>query len=236
MSSTVNCFGSAQVCGIRVARLNSACQSVAGVSNAVATSAIVKIASTPEYAQGEEFFLKNGCGQVCISSKVTDKIKRVNLALELCTRDPALVEILSGASVITDGTDIIGYSRRGVGAADPAPCSIEIWTKAVGVNNTCTALGASGYGDAKWHRVIWPKATFNLSAVTFENAIATLTLDGFGESNPHFNDGPFNDVPVGITLDTSSPEHMFLDMIGPPTLACGYTAIPVPVQPTGPTA
>jgi hypothetical protein len=174
MATTVNCFGSAQVCAIRVARLNTACQSVAGASNAVATSAIVKVTSTPEFAQGEEFFMKNGCGQVCISSKVTDKIKRVNLGLELCTRDPALVEIISGASVITDGLDIIGYSRRGVGAAAPAPSSVEIWTKAVGVNNTCTVPGATGYQNAKWYRVIWPKATFNLSAVTFENAIATL--------------------------------------------------------------
>lgn len=233
---SANCFGSAQVCAIRVARLNSACTFVEGANNAVATSAIVKVGSTPEYAQGEEFFMKNGCGQVCISSKVIDQIKRVNLSLELCTRDPALVELLSGASLITDSTDIIGYSRRGIGAAAPDPVSVEIWTKAVSANNTCSATGVDSYASARWWRVIWPKATFTLGDVSFANEIATLTLSGFGESNPNFYDGPFNDVPTGITLDTTSPEHMFLDLVGPPTLACGYTTAPVPVQPTGPTA
>jgi len=231
----VQCFGSAQVCAIRVARMTASCSFVVGTTNAVATSAIVKVSSTPEYAPGEEFFMKNGCGQVCISSKVLDKIKRVNLAMELCTRDPALVELLSGATLISSGTDTIGYSRRGIGAADPNPVSVEIWTKAVGLNNTCPPVGTTGYARAQWYRVVWPKATFTLGEVNFANEIATLTLSGYAESNPNFYDGPFNDVPSTVTLDTASPEHMFLDLVGPPTLACGYTATPVPIQPTGPT-
>ena len=230
------CKGSAQVCAIRVARLLPNCAHAPGTNNAAASSAIIRINSSPEYSAGEDFEMKNGCGQVCISSKIIDQIKRVNLSLELCTRDPALVELLSGASIITDGSDVIGYSRRGIGAAAPAPVSIEIWTKAVSVNNTCSAPGVDGYAAARWWRVIWPKATFTLGDVSFANEIATLTLSGFGESNPNFYDGPLNDVPHTVTLDPNSPEHMFLDLVGPPTLACGYTAIPVPVNPTGPTA
>jgi hypothetical protein len=95
------------------------------------------------------------------------------------------------------------------------------------INNTC-APAVEGYGDAKWWRVIWPKATFTLGDVAFANEVATLSLAGFAENNPNFTTGPFEDVPAGVTLDTSSPEHMFLDLIGPPTLACGYTAAPVP--------
>jgi hypothetical protein len=221
------CFGSAQVCAIRVARLNTDCTFVSGANNSVATSAIVRLASSPEYSPGEDFEMKNGCGQICVSMKNCDQLKRMNLGLELCTRDPALVELLSGASLITDGADIIGYSRRGIGSACPSPVSVEIWTKAMTINNTC-APAVEGYGDAKWWRVIWPKATFTLGDVAFANEVATLSLAGFAENNPNFTTGPFEDVPAGVTLDTSSPEHMFLDLIGPPTLACGYTAAPVP--------
>jgi len=192
------------------------------------STAIVRIASSPEYSAGEDFEMKNGCGQLCVVMKNCDQLKRMNLSLELCTRDPALVELLSGASLLTDGTDIIGYSRRGVGKACPASVTVEIWTKAMSINNTCPPASVDDYSDARWWRVVWPKATFTLGDVNFANEIATLTLNGFAESNPNLEDGPFNDLPAGVTLDTSSPEHMFLDLVGPPTAACGYTAVPSP--------
>lgn len=222
-------FGSAQVCAIRVARLNTSCAPVSGATNAVATSAIVKIASSPEYSQGEDFEMKNGCGQLCVVMKNPDLIKRVNLQMELCTRDAALVELLTGASLISATTDIVGYSRRGVGLAGPGSVSVEIWTKALSINNTCPPTGASSYATAQWWRVIWPKATFTLGDVQFANEVATLTMTGFAENNPNFGNGPFNDVPAAITLDTASPEHMFLDLVGPPTTQTGYIAVPTQV-------
>lgn len=217
-----HCFGSAQVCAIRVARLTSTCEFTPGATASVATSAIVRVAASPDYSAGEDFEMKNGCGQICVSMKNCDQLKRMNLQMELCTRDPSLVELLTGASLITDGSDIIGYSRRGVGAACPTPVSIEIWTKAMTINNTCPPASVDDYSDARWWRVIWPKATFTLGDVNFANEIATLTLTGFAESNPNYDDW-FNDIPAAVTFDTSSPEHMFLDIAGPPTLACGYT-------------
>lgn len=224
---TAYCFGSAQVCAIRAARLDSSCMPEPGATNGIASSAIVRVASSPEYSPGEDFEMKNGCGQICVSMKNCDQLKRMNLQIELCTRDPALVELLSGATLITDGSDIIGYSRRGIGAACPSPVALEIWTKAMTINNTCQS--GSGYAAAQWWRIIWPKATFTLGDVSFANEVATLTLTGFAENNPNLDDGPFNDIPAGITLDTSSPEHLFLDLVGPPTTACGYTTVPVPV-------
>lgn len=221
------CRSSAQVCAIRVARLASNCTFVPGASSAVASSALIRIGSSPEYSPGEDFELKNGCGQLCVSLKNCDQLKRMNLTLELCTRDPALLELMTGAPVYTVGQDIIGYSRRGIGATCPPSVSVEIWTKAVGIQNTCpTVVEPVGYEEAQWWRVVWPKATFTLGDVTFANEIATVTLSGFAESNPNFASGPFQDI--DLTLDPTSPEHMFLDPDGPPTLGCGYTTTPVP--------
>lgn len=230
----VLCFSSAQVCAVRLARLASNCQFVAGANNAVATSAIIKVDSTPVYVTGDDFEVKNGCGALCATLKVCDQLKRMDLSIEFCTRDPALLELSSGATTYTDGTDIVGFSRRGIGKSCPDSVGVEIWTKAINTQNNCPPIvaAAASYADSQWWKIIWPKATFTLDAVSFGNAIATFTLKGFAEANPNWGDGPFNDLDPAIgALDPDSPEHMILDQVGPPALGCGYTVAPVPPQP-----
>jgi len=228
------CKGSAQVCAIRVSRLLPNCLHAAGVNNSAASSAIIRMNASPDYSQGEDFEMKNGCGQLCVTLKNCDQLKRMNLNLELCLRDAPLIELLTGATTYTDGTDIVGYSRRGIGLPCPDSVSVEIWTKAVTTQNNCppVVLPNGSYLDAQWWRIIWPKATFTLGDISFANEVATLQLTGFAENNPNFGDGPWNDVdPLILPLDPDSPEHMFLDQVGPPQLGCGYTSLPVPVQP-----
>lgn len=220
-------FSSAQVCAIRVARLSAACEPVAGATNSVATSAIMRVAASPEYTQGQDFEMQDGCGRIAVSLRTCDQLKRMNLQLELVTRDPALIELMTGATLIVDGTDTIGWSRRGVGAACPSSVSVEVWTKTASVNNSCPPVAAGTYADSQWWRTIWPKATFTLGDITYANEIATMSFSGYSENNPNFEDGPFNDVPVGaLPLDVTSPEHTFLDPTGPPSLVCGYTTVP----------
>jgi hypothetical protein len=222
------CKGSAQVCAVRIARLLPNCTFAVGPNNAAASSAIIRVNASPEYSPGEDFEMKNGCGQLCVSLKNCDQLKRMNLQVELCLRDPAMIELMTGSRTYTDGTDIVGYSRRGIGAACPDSVSMEIWTKAVTTQNTCPVAGGGGYVDAQWWRTIWPKATFTLGDVSFANEVATLQLTGFAEANPNFLNGPFNDVdPLIGVLDPDSPEHMILDQAGPPVLGCGYITTPV---------
>jgi len=223
------CKGSAQVCAIRVSRLLPTCAFAEGPNQSAASSAIIRMNATPEYSAGDDFELKNGCGNLCVTLKVCDQLKRMNLDLELCLRDPTMIELLTGATTYTDGTDIIGYSRRGIGKSCPDSVSVEIWTKAVTTQNSCPPIiaPAASYADAQWWRIVWPKATFTLGDVSFANEVATLKLTGFGEANPNFLNGPFNDVdPLILPLDPDSPEHMFLDQVGPPTLGCGYNTVP----------
>ncbi len=217
------CLGSARVCALRVTRLNSACQIVAGANNAVVSSAIVRLQSSPEYETGDEFVQKNGCGDIYLLVKTQDKLKRVNLDLELATRDMELLELLSGGNLYTDGPDVIGFSRRGVGEADPDPVSVEIWTKAIptGAGGACAAVGA-----ASWWRWVYPRATFTLGDVTHENGIGMVSLKGYADPNVYWGNGPFNDWPADELLDENSPEHFVLDTVGPPTAQCGYITVP----------
>ena len=217
------CLGSARVCALRVVRLNSNCQIVAGANNAVVSTAIVRLQSSPEYETGDEFVQKDGCGNIALLVKTLDKLKRMNLQLELCTRDMELLELLTGGNLYTDGADVVGFSRRGVGSDDPDPVSIELWTKAIptGTNGSCSTPGV-----ASWWRWVYPRATFTLGDVSHENGIGMVQLTGFAEPNVYWGNGPFNDWPADELLDENSPEHFVLDSVGPPTAQCGYTTVP----------
>lgn len=219
------CLGSARVCALRVARLDANCQIVDGANNAIVSSAIVRLQSSPEYEAGDEFVQKNGCGEIELLVKTLDKLKRMTLQLELCTRDMELLELLTGGNLYTDGADVIGFSRRGVGASDPDPVSLELWTKAIP-----TGAGTGSCPDpsagASWWRWVYPRATFTLGDVTHENGIGMVMLSGYAEPNVYWGNGPFNDWPADELLDENSPEHFVLDEVGPPTSQCGYITVP----------
>jgi hypothetical protein len=219
------CLGSARVCALRVTRLDSTCQIVKGANNAVASTAIVRLVSSPEYETGDEFIQKNGCGDICLYVKNADKLKRMNLTMELCTRDMELLELLTGASLYTDGGEVVGLARRGVGATDPDPVSLELWTKAIpsGTSGACADPNAG----ASWWRWVYPRATFTLGDVTHENGIGLVSLTGFADPNPYWVNGPFNDWPADGYLDQESPEHFVLDSVGPPAGQCGYISVPL---------
>jgi hypothetical protein len=218
------CLGSARVCALRVTRLDEYCQFVTGAGNAVVSSAIVRLQSSPEYETGDEFIQKNGCGEVQLVVKTLDKLKRMNLQMELCTRDMELMELLTGGTLYTEGADVTGFARRGVGASDPNPVSLELWTKAIptGTGGGCPDPNAG----AAWWRWVYPKATFTLGDVTHENGIGLIQMTGYAEPNVYWGNGPFNDWPADELLQEDSPEHFVLDSVGPPTSACGLVSVP----------
>jgi len=214
------CLGSAKVCALRVARLDDNCLSVPGATGGAVSTAIVRLQSTAEYESGQEFLQKNGCGDICLSLRDLDKLKRMNLSMELCTRDLELIEILTGATLYTVGGSISGLARRGVGADDPAAVSLELWTRAIDTSGSCQTAAQ------RWWRWVYPRATFTLGDTTLENGIAMVQLTGFAEPNPYWGNGPWNDWPATAFPDATSPEHFVLDSAGPPTAVCGYTAVP----------
>lgn len=222
----IACLSSAKLCALRVARLGTDCAPVAGATNGVATSAIVKLTATPEYEIGQEYQAKNGCGDICVYLKDCDRLKRMNLEMELCLRDLELLELLTGAELYSnDATptpQVIGMARRAIGAACQAPVSVEIWTRALSVTGECQ----TGTSVPRWWRIVYPKATFTLDAVTFENNVGIISLRGYAEANPSWNNGPWNDWPGATILSDNVAEAYILDEDGPPTTACGYVTVP----------
>jgi len=249
----IGVWGSAKACALRVARLAPDCAPATGASNGVATSAIIRLAATPNTESGEVYQLKDAAGKNLFYKKKPDRLLDMGLSLDLATRDFELIEMLTGSQLITDGDGRnIGIARRGADLGDAPFISVEIWTSSIDGNSVCAEvldtlgteageiltgengdlLGDPGVGiNPGWFRVIYPKATFTLGDSTFENGVAIVSLSGFATQNPLWGNGPFNDYPgIGTgVLPGNSPEIILLDSIGPPALSDGYITVPDPV-------
>jgi hypothetical protein len=201
-------YGSIKVAVVRVARLNAACTPISGATNGAASKAIVRLQASAELETGQEYQQKNGSGDILISVKDEDRLKRMNLQLELATRDFELIELLTGATAITSGASggVVGISRRGIGLAAPSPVSVEIWTKVATSAGSCASVGT-----AQWFRNVYPKVVFSMGDSEFGDSVAMTMLTGVAEANPNWGNGPFNDWPAYTALPATSAEVLVLD-------------------------
>jgi hypothetical protein len=231
----LGCFNSLKLCAMRVIRLDADCTFDTAANNAVVTSAAVSLATTPEYEEGEEFLLENGCGDICVNLKDCDRLKRMNLEMMLCTRDFELIEILTGDSALL-GRDLgvlgdystftMGNSRRGIGFQCPGYFSLELWSRVA--NNQDCFVPVGGEAVPQWFRYVYPRATLTLQEVTLENAITEISLSGFSLNNPRWGQGPVSaSFPLAAGIDANTPEAIFLDPAGPPTTQCGWQTIAI---------
>lgn len=213
------CLSSAQVCRIRAARIDN-CDFTTGPTATVIADCVVKVSADPEYETGEDLVMKDGCGKICATLKVCDQLKRMNVTIELATRNLPLLEILTGGRLLSaDGTNFTGFARRAIGQPCPPKVSLEIWTRAIDAGGNCAVT-------EQWFRTALPNASLTLGGFSFENAIATTTLTGFVEALPNWNRGPADDWPDPTGLGDKEVEAFILDPLGPPALpdTCDYTA------------
>ena len=226
-------YGSIKAAVIRVARLDASCSPISGATNGAASKAVIMLQAQAEYETGEEFTQKNGLGDLMISVKDNDKLKRMNLTMELATRDFELLEIMTGATLLASGGTTMGISRRGTSLTTPDPVSVEIWTKVATSSGSCVATGSG-----QWFRNVYPKVVWTLGDTDFGNSIATVKMTGVAEGNPNWGaNGPFNDwaytaipsdTPEAWVLDSaySSPADVAANGGVLPAALGGYLAVP----------
>lgn len=208
------CPASLQVCAMRVSRLDATGVPDPGADNLYVSSALIRLVPTVVMRPGEDMELVSGCGEVCVSYKDRDKLKRFDMTMELCTPDPSLTEMLVGGETISDGNgDIIGWAAPHVGVdANPYGVAIEAWTKAI----------TNGAQDPvyPWWRWVFPRTYWTIGDKNMENAPMTNPFSGYSEENVNFYDGPANDWPY--TSDRCFQYALDTDV---PTAACGYQTL-----------
>ena len=96
------CLPQVQACAIRVSKLNADGSPVHGAGNVITSDALVSMAVSPQYTDGDEITLNNACGTTVVNYKANDTFKRVDVTLTLSSVDPYLQSFLSGGTILND--------------------------------------------------------------------------------------------------------------------------------------
>jgi hypothetical protein len=160
------------------------------------TNAFMKTSFTVEFEDGQEITEKNAAGEICVSYKGADTLKRISMEVAICDPDPELTRLLAGGETLlggSGGTDIVGYASPQIGE-DPTPngVAIEVWSLAI-------VDGAKASTDPYWQWV-FPLVKLRASGDrVIENGLLANTFTGQGVGNANFAAGAPGPAPKTIS-------------------------------------
>lgn len=225
--SDPTCYGSLQVCALRVALLADNGLPLAGADNGYVSDALIKVDVGIEIAKGADLEKRTGCDTVCQTYKGPDKIKRANLKFALCELDIQLGQMLVGGDLIsTDGAVTIGWEFPHIDDAAPDGVCLELWTKAWDGASQATPAALSN--AAAWWHWVFPRYTGQVDNMTMQNDFLEFAVTGNGEENPLMSHlGPFQDWPdeVADHGGITAVGGIFLDA-NLPSAACDFITVP----------
>ena len=193
------CITSLQLCALRVAQLTTAGRpTVPGTNRGYVTDSAIKLQVGVTMKTGVDIEQQNGCGNICAAFKQPDKIKRVDLAMDLCQWDAQLIAMLVSGNVISSGGNAIGYLFPDTGGADPLPVCLEVWTKGwAGTQQVAPAFTTPNAAYMHW---VFPFVQFTHGQFTLENQLLVLPLTGPGSPNTNITtNGPYDDWPPAVS-------------------------------------
>lgn len=198
-----HCFGSLQVCAVRVAKLDANGSPLTGSGNGLVTDALIDATIDPDVETGTSSRIKNACGNICATFKGCDTLLGVNLSMNLCELDAQLLSFLVGGDTILDlggagAGDVIGMELPGVSDACPNGVSLEMWSKAWDSDQQATPPFLGGTTAAYFHWV-FPRTKWQIGSLNFEEDFMTVAVNGYGEANANITtNGPFDDWPTDV--------------------------------------
>lgn len=203
------------LCAVRVTRLDSLGNVAAGPNNSYVTANQISIQSTPVISAGDDRELKGGCGCIVAAAKLPDVLKRRTLQFVDGALEPAMIEMLLGATLISSGPDPIGVSFPDqVGCSQPQQpnVAIEGWSK--------NWVGTYQDPNRPWIHWVWPMSSWQEGTTNLIDDFGNPQLDGFTKSNPLWGHGPYGD---GVLVGQMGA--VFQTAIAPPAGACGYATV-----------
>jgi hypothetical protein len=219
---TPDCFQSLDLLAIRVSRLYSSGSVVYGASNAILSSAQIKLDVDFDNRKGDDLEIVNGAGKICGAYQDVDRLKHVILAMDLCQLDFGLLEMLTTSSVYYSGGNPIGLQPLNVGADPNAGVCFEAWTKAWDTSGQAVPAFTSP-NNAYLHWV-FPKVVWYWQKFTLQHGFLTVPVQGNAFENTAMAvHGPFNDWPAAIAASGGIKRcfGVFFDS-NLPTVSCGY--------------
>lgn len=214
------CLGSIKAVALRAGRLAASGAPSAGATNMYTSSSLIELGMAIQVDQGTERQVKNGSGDICQILREPDKIKGLDLTMQLCELDAELLEMLTGATIITSGGSTIGHMAPAVGGqANPNGVSLEAWSWGWD--------GAARAGDAIADPVflhwVFPLTRFTLGTITLNEDFMNIPLTGKVEENPSIGTGPNNDLPAALAAGRL---YSVYETATVPAGNCGYQVQP----------
>ena len=181
------CYNSADLCAVRLSVINDDGMPLYSETDGSAYSMTpISLQVTPTVEAGETVTTRTGCGDICYTRTDPDVDTGADLVLTLCTFDPELIALATGAEPIDSGGATIGWAK-GVVVADPTES--HFWTKTL--DGSSPVAAPNDY----WHHV-FPKVTWNLGSYTLGRDSLQMVLNGTATSNGNLGSGGFSDVPT----------------------------------------
>lgn len=216
--AVAKCLESIHLCRMRVTRLDSLGNVSPTTHNSYVTDKPIEFAFKPQIEAGEEKTIKGGCACIVASVKEPDLFKRFDIDYTTATIEPALLEMLTGASVVLDNSIVpvpIGNmwpDNLACGDTPPPLSAIECWSDAYDVDYQDPTL--------PYFYWVWPATKWSISDGSLSADFYQPKLSGYTVPNGQWDHGPY-----GGTVPIGTGGGYFLTNTVPPTAACGYATV-----------
>jgi len=188
---TAICNAAIHLCRVRVTRLDTYGNPAAGPNNVYVSDQPLMLSVKPVIEAGQDKTLVGGCDCIVASYRGLDKLKRFDLELDLATLEPALLEIMLGATAISQGGAISGVwwpSQLSCDGDEQPNVAFEGWQDAWEDDHQADA-------PIQYVHWVWPSTRWQLGDHSLQNDFNQPKLTGFSRANPNWGDGIFGDYP-----------------------------------------
>jgi hypothetical protein len=205
-------------------------------SCSIVSKGFVSVARTAQFADPDEFVVKNAAGEICLNERSAPSFQWYNFEITFCEVDPEIVNLLTGSPLVMDDDTVpkaVGWRTR-EGANVNANVALELWTRMGG--QACQG-GTTAYG--------YYVAPFIVEGyvgdLTFENGPASFVVTGARSKGAGgWGTGPFNVTnkisgtpgPSKLLAAMTDQDHDHFQMttLAPPAVpgSCGCVTVPAP--------
>lgn len=154
----------------------------------ITLASFVRVGITPDVFEGSDIEITSAGGTLCIDDKGVDTLKGFDLELEICNVNETILEMLTGAAILTDYTmpvENVGFVAAPTDVALGLNyAALEIFTR-----NSNNEACASGTNPARpYLHWLFPRTSrWQISDIgDFGDSAQTVTLTGYGETSTAF--------------------------------------------------
>lgn len=210
------CDNPIHLCTIRVTRLDALGNPLPGPDNLYVSNTEAQLVVTPQVEAGKVITQVGGCDCVTGYYHGFDKLLGFGLDLDINKAEWALIEMMIGATVFEDTTDIVGVSWpvNAFDCAVPAQPNVvfEAWQDAYDTDHPDPT-----YPYVHW---VYPSSFWQIAPHTLQNDFTALKLTGFTRGNANWGAGIYGDTPGGAVVGDLGGG--FQTAATPPSALCGY--------------